>query len=57
MEIDCALKYIDSLGITRHFENQVEASGTYDKLYSSTKELIERKQELRIQRAELTKTL
>ena len=56
-EIDSELLSIDGQGVTRHFENQVEASGTYEALYETTKTLIDRKQELRIQREELINKL
>ena len=56
-EIDAELETIDSQGVTRHLENQVEASGTYATLYKSTKDLIDRKNELRAEREELKKGL
>jgi hypothetical protein len=56
-EIDRQLKSIDMQGVTRHFENQIEASGTYDKLYDTTKNLINKKRELRIKRQELVEKL
>ena len=49
-EIDYELRSIDSQGVTRHLENQVEASGTYDTIYESTRNLIDRKNELRQER-------
>lgn len=56
-EIDAELATIDSQGVTRHLENQIEASGTYATLYKSTKDLIDRKNELRAEREELKKGL
>lgn len=56
-EIDAELATIDSQGVTRHLENQVEASGTYATLYKSTKELIDRKNELRAEREKLKEEL
>ena len=56
-EIDAELATIDSQGVTRHLENQIEASGTYTTLYKSTKDLIDRKNELRAEREELKKGL
>ena len=56
-EIDRELKTIDSQGVTRHLENIIDANGTYDKLYETTKALIDKKNELRIQRADLLKKL
>lgn len=52
-EIDSELAQIDSKGVTRHLENQVEASGTYDTIYESTRKLIDRKNELRTERKTL----
>ena len=52
-EIDEELVSIDSQGVTRHLENQIEASGTYDTIYKSTRELIDRKNELREERKTL----
>ena len=52
-QIDLALENIDKQGVTRHLENQIEASQTFDFLYESTKQLILKKQELRKQRAQL----
>ena len=52
-EIDEELASIDSQGVTRHLENQIEASGTYDTIYKSTRELIDRKNELRKERKTL----
>ena len=52
-EIDEELASIDSQGVTRHLENQIEASGTYDTIYESTRELIDRKNELREERKTL----
>lgn len=52
-EIDEELASIDSQGVTRHLENQIEASGTYDTIYKSTRELIDRKNELREERKTL----
>ena len=52
-EIDAELDAIDSQGVTRHLENQIEASGTYDTIYKSTRELIDRKNELREERKTL----
>ena len=51
--IDAGLKEIDDQGVTRHLENQIEASNTYDNIYESTKILIDKKNELRAQRKEL----
>jgi predicted nuclease with TOPRIM domain len=56
-EIDNELAAIDSQGITRHLENTIEACNAYDSLYETTKELINKKQELRAQRAELVKKI
>lgn len=56
-EIDAELATIDSQGVTRHLENQVEASGTYATLYKSTKDLIDRKNELRAEREKLKEEL
>jgi hypothetical protein len=56
-EIDAELAEIDSQGVTRHLENQIEASGTYATLYKSTKELIDRKNELRAEREKLKEEL
>lgn len=56
-EIDAELATIDSQGVTRHLENQIEASGTYATLYKSTKDLIDRKNELRAEREKLKKGL
>ena len=55
--IDAELAEIDSQGVTRHLENQVEASGTYATLYKSTKDLIDRKNELRAEREKLKEEL
>lgn len=52
-QIDLALENIDKQGVTRHLENQIEASKTFDFLYESTKQLILKKQELRKQREQL----
>ena len=52
-EIDRELSDIDAQGVTRHLENIVEASGLYDTLYETTKALIDRKNELRLQRKTL----
>lgn len=52
-EIDEELASIDSQGVTRHLENQIEASGTYDTIYESTRKLIDRKNELREERKTL----
>lgn len=52
-EIDAELDAIDSQGVTRHLENQIEASGTYDTIYESTRKLIDRKNELREERKAL----
>jgi hypothetical protein len=52
-EIDRELSDIDAQGVTRHLENIVEASGSYDTLYETTKALIDRKNELREQRKTL----
>lgn len=51
--IDLELSDIDAQGVTRHMENIIDATNSYDTLYESTKQLIERKKELRIKRAEL----
>jgi uncharacterized protein YdcH (DUF465 family) len=51
--IDEELALIDSQGVTRHLENQIEASGTYDTIYESTRKLIDRKNELREERKSL----
>lgn len=51
--IDEELAYIDSQGVTRHLENQIEASGTYNTIYESTRKLIDRKNELREERKTL----
>ena len=56
-EIDAELAAIDSQGVTRHLENQIEASKTYDILYESTKQLIDRKNELREERKRLKEEL
>jgi hypothetical protein len=55
--IDNELTQIDSQGITRHLENTIEACNAYDSLYETTKELINKKQQLRAQRAELVKKI
>lgn len=55
--IDLELSNIDSQGVTRHLENIIDASNSYDALYESTKQLIERKRELRIKRADLVAKL
>lgn len=52
-QIDEELLYIDNQGVTRHLENIVEATNSYDTLYETTKQLIDRKNELRAQRKEL----
>lgn len=52
-EIDTELTSIDSQGVNRHLENQIEASGTYDTIYESTRKLIDRKNELRQERKAL----
>ena len=52
-EIDSELAQIDSEGVTRHLENQVEASGTYDVIYETTRNLIDRKNVLRKERKTL----
>ena len=52
-EIDRELSDIDAQGVTRHLENIVEASNSYDTLYETTKALIDRKNELRLQRKTL----
>ena len=52
-EIDTELISIDSQGVNRHLENQIEASGTYDTIYESTRKLIDRKNELREERKSL----
>ena len=56
-EIDAELKQIDNEGVNRHLENQIEASKTYDILYESTKQLIDRKNELREERKRLKEEL
>lgn len=56
-EIDAELAKIDNQGVTRHLENQIQATGTYASLYKSTKDLIDRKNELRAEREELKKGL
>jgi hypothetical protein len=56
-EIDNELTKIDSQGVTRHLENAIEACNVYDSLYEATKELINKKQQLRAQRAELVKKI
>lgn len=56
-KIDAELAEIDSQGVTRHLENQIEASGTYKTLYKTTKELIDRKNELRAEREKLKEEL
>lgn len=53
-EIDTELKKIDSDGVNRHLENQIEASKTYNTIYENTRLLIDRKKELREEREELT---
>ena len=55
--IDDEIKSIDAQGVTRHFENQVEAANTYDTIYETTRQLIDKKRTLRIERAELVKLL
>lgn len=55
--IDNELTQIDAQGVTRHLENTIEANGTYDKLYETTKALIDKKKELRTQRADLLKKI
>lgn len=55
--IDIELKQIDYEGVTRHLENQIEASGTLDTIYITTKELVERKAELREQRKTLVEKI
>ena len=52
-DIDLELASIDAQGVTRHLENQIEASGTYDTIYESTRKLIDRKNELREERKSL----
>lgn len=52
-DIDKELIKIDNRGVTRHLENQIEASGTYEIIYTSTKELIDKKNQLRVERKEL----
>jgi len=52
-EIDNELKEIDEQGVTRHLENQIDASGTYNTLYETTKQLIDKKRELRLERQNL----
>lgn len=52
-QIDEELMYIDNQGVTRHLENIVEATNSYNTLYETTKQLIDRKNELRAQRKEL----
>lgn len=56
-EIDKRLKEIDVLGVNRHFENDVEASKTYDIIYEGTKILIDEKQNLREERKGLINDL
>lgn len=55
--IDLELSNIDSKGVTRHMENIIDASNSYDALYESTKQLIERKRALRVERATLVAKL
>ena len=52
-EIYLELKRIDSEGVTRHLENQIEASGTYDVIYETTRKLIDQKKALREERKTL----
>lgn len=52
-QIDEELLYIDNQGVTRHLENIIEATNSYNTLYETTKQLIDRKNELRAQRKEL----
>ena len=52
-QIDEELLYIDNQGVTRHLENIIEATNSYDTLYETTKALIDRKNELREQRKTL----
>lgn len=56
-KIDNLLTDIDKQGVTRHLENQIEASGTYETIYESTRNLIDKKRELRLQREELMSKL
>lgn len=52
-QIDEELLNIDNQGVTRHLENIIEATNSYDTLYETTKALIDRKKELRLQRQTL----
>ena len=52
-QIDEELLNIDDQGVTRHLENIIEATNSYDTLYETTKALIDRKKELRLQRQTL----
>ena len=52
-DIDLELASIDAQGVTRHLENQIEASETYNTIYESTRKLIDRKNELREERKSL----
>ena len=56
-QIDEELLNIDNQGVTRHLENIIEATNSYNTLYETTKTLIDRKKELRVQRAELIQSL
>ena len=56
-EIDKQLSDIDKQGVTRHLENQIEASGTYETIYETTRRLIDIKNELRLERKELSKQI
>lgn len=55
--IDEELKEIELMGVNIHIENIVEAGDLFEKLNSSTKELIERKRELRSERLKLSNSL
>lgn len=55
--LDKELKEIDNQGVTRHLENQIEASETYEIIHINTKNLIDKKNELRAEREQLTKEL
>lgn len=56
-EIDKELSDIDNEGVTRHLENQIEASGTLDTIYIATKQLIDKKNQLREERKTLAQKL
>lgn len=56
-EIDGELIQIDKQGVTRHMENIIDACNLSNQLYDTTKNLINKKRELRIKRQELVEKL